>query len=274
MRSRTRDQVLNALPIGSDQVARGTARAVGARRRRPGASRSAAHAVRERRVCAGAADDRDQPRRRLGLRRSQLPERPDRGAVRGSALQRIRSRRSRSRVDVRATPTAARPRRPWCGGRRLSRRLSATPNTCARRAASRRFVERTGTPVFEYSFDYEVDPVAGSRVIHGLEVNLLFGNNFGAPSNYVLGEADRDVLPLDGRLLGAVRGNGNPERRRRLRGALAGLQAPDRAGTGSRQASRARRAESARACGSARPPATSGNRTSADDDRRGSGLQP
>ena len=55
-----------------------------------------------------------------------------------------------------------------------------------------RFVERTGTPVFEYSFEYQVDPVAGSRAIHGLEVNLLFGNNFGAPSNYVLGEADRD----------------------------------------------------------------------------------
>ena len=37
----------------------------------------------------------------------------------------------------------------------------------ARRVA--RLVERTGTPVFAYSFDYEIDPVAVDRVIHGLE---------------------------------------------------------------------------------------------------------
>ena len=54
----------------------------------------------------------------------------------------------------------------------------------ARRVA--RLVERTGTPVYRYSFEYEVDAVAPDRVIHGLESNLLFGNNFGAPSNYVL----------------------------------------------------------------------------------------
>ncbi len=70
---------------------RRTARPVGASRRRPGASRSAAHAVRERRLCPSAADDRDQPGRRLGVRRSQLRERPDRGTVRGGALRRIRS---------------------------------------------------------------------------------------------------------------------------------------------------------------------------------------
>jgi para-nitrobenzyl esterase len=55
-------------------------------------------------------------------------------------------------------------------------------------------VERTGTPVFEYSFEYEIDAVARDRSIHGLEVNLLFGNNFGAPSNYVLGTSDLDVF--------------------------------------------------------------------------------
>jgi para-nitrobenzyl esterase len=54
----------------------------------------------------------------------------------------------------------------------------------ARRVA--RLVERTGTPVYRYSFEYEVDAVAPDRVIHGLESNLLFGNTFGPPSNYVL----------------------------------------------------------------------------------------
>jgi para-nitrobenzyl esterase len=54
----------------------------------------------------------------------------------------------------------------------------------ARRVA--RLVERTGTPVYRYSFEYEVDAVAPDRVIHGLESNLLFGNNFGPPTNYVL----------------------------------------------------------------------------------------
>jgi carboxylesterase type B len=62
----------------------------------------------------------------------------------------------------------------------------------ARRVA--RLVERTGTPVFEYSFDYEIDTVAPDRVIHGLEYNLLFGNNFGAPSNYVLTDPDRELF--------------------------------------------------------------------------------
>ena len=57
-----------------------------------------------------------------------------------------------------------------------------------------RLVERTGTPVFEYLFDYEIDPVAVDRVIHGLEVNVLFGNNFGAPSNYALTDADRELF--------------------------------------------------------------------------------
>jgi para-nitrobenzyl esterase len=55
-----------------------------------------------------------------------------------------------------------------------------------------RSVERTGTAVFEYSFQYEIDPVAQDRAIHGLEVNLLFGNSFGAPANYTLSDADRE----------------------------------------------------------------------------------
>jgi para-nitrobenzyl esterase len=49
----------------------------------------------------------------------------------------------------------------------------------ARRTA--RLLERAGVPVFLYRFDYEVDPVSLDRVVHGLEVNFVFGNNYGPP---------------------------------------------------------------------------------------------
>ena len=62
----------------------------------------------------------------------------------------------------------------------------------ARRVA--RLIERTGTPVYRYSFEYEVDAVAQDRVIHGLESNFLFGNNFGPPSNYVLIGPDLELF--------------------------------------------------------------------------------
>jgi para-nitrobenzyl esterase len=67
----------------------------------------------------------------------------------------------------------------------------------ARRVA--RLVERTGTPVYMYSFEREVTPVAGDQVIHGIDRNFLFGTNYGPPSNYVL-NAD-DLL-----LVGAIGG--------------------------------------------------------------------
>jgi para-nitrobenzyl esterase len=55
-----------------------------------------------------------------------------------------------------------------------------------------RLVEQTNTPVFLYSFEYEVDPVVVDRVVHGLEVNFVFGNNYGPPlfAPYVLDAAD------------------------------------------------------------------------------------
>jgi para-nitrobenzyl esterase len=59
----------------------------------------------------------------------------------------------------------------------------------ARRVA--RLVERTGTPVYMYSFEREVEPVAGDQVIHGLDRNFVFGTNYGPPSNYVLNADDR-----------------------------------------------------------------------------------
>jgi para-nitrobenzyl esterase len=55
-----------------------------------------------------------------------------------------------------------------------------------------RLIERTKTPVFLYSLEYELDPVVLDRVVHGLDVNLVFGNNYGPPlfASYSLGAAD------------------------------------------------------------------------------------
>ena len=63
----------------------------------------------------------------------------------------------------------------------------------ARRMA--RLIESTGTPTFLYLFGHEVVPVAGNRVVHGLEVNFVFGNNYSPPlfPNYALGTADLEL---------------------------------------------------------------------------------
>jgi para-nitrobenzyl esterase len=53
-----------------------------------------------------------------------------------------------------------------------------------------RSVERTGMSVYLYSFEREVDAVVPDLVIHGLDRNFVFGNNYPAPSNYVLNEDD------------------------------------------------------------------------------------
>ena len=75
----------------------------------------------------------------------------------------------------------------------LSRLTSDVEMVCeARRVA--RFVERTGTPVYLYSFEREADAVVPDLVIHGLDRNFVFGNNFGAPSNYVLTTDDLSLF--------------------------------------------------------------------------------
>jgi para-nitrobenzyl esterase len=52
--------------------------------------------------------------------------------------------------------------------------------TCeARRVA--RLIERTKTPVYRYSFDREIDTVVPDHVAHGMDVNFVFGNNYGPP---------------------------------------------------------------------------------------------
>ena len=57
-----------------------------------------------------------------------------------------------------------------------------------------RAMHDNGAPVYLYSFEYPVDEVNPRRAIHGLEVSLLFGNNFGPPSNHVLTPADLVVF--------------------------------------------------------------------------------
>jgi para-nitrobenzyl esterase len=71
----------------------------------------------------------------------------------------------------------------------LSRLTGDVEAVCeARRVA--RSVERTGTPVYLYSFELEIPAVAADQVIHGLDRNFAFGNNFGPPTNYILNDGD------------------------------------------------------------------------------------
>jgi para-nitrobenzyl esterase len=80
----------------------------------------------------------------------------------------------------------------------------------ARRVA--RLAERTRTPVFLYSFDYEVDPVVLDRVVHGLDVNFVFGNNFGPPLfvSYALNPTERALSQTIAGYWSRFAGTGNP----------------------------------------------------------------
>jgi para-nitrobenzyl esterase len=69
----------------------------------------------------------------------------------------------------------------------------------ARRLA--RVIEQTGTPVFMYSYEYEIDTLSLDHVIHGVESNMLFGNNYQPPAftTHALNAAD---LELHGKMAG------------------------------------------------------------------------
>jgi para-nitrobenzyl esterase len=192
LRSRTRDQILNALPIGMDQIVEGA------------------------RVQWGPVVDGwelpDQPRALfeggafahvpllLGTNRDEgwlFVERSFTGEVTEAEYDRTLANEFgfaapdvqsfyAAAFDAVADPALQRKQT-------LAQIVGDAEYTCeARRVA--RAVERTGTPVFLYSFDYPIEAVAGDRAIHGLEVNLLFGNGFGAPSNYALDDADRNLF--------------------------------------------------------------------------------
>jgi para-nitrobenzyl esterase len=55
-----------------------------------------------------------------------------------------------------------------------------------------RAIERTGTPTYLYSYEYEIDTLSLDHVIHGVESNILFGNNYAPPvfPSYSLNAAD------------------------------------------------------------------------------------
>src|SRR5262249_20251513 len=75
-----------------------------------------------------------------------------------------------------------------------------------------RLIERTKTPVYLYSFEYEVDPVVADRVTHGIEVPFVFGNNFGPPlfPAYTLGQAALALSRTMGRYWAGFAATGNP----------------------------------------------------------------
>jgi para-nitrobenzyl esterase len=75
-----------------------------------------------------------------------------------------------------------------------------------------RAVEQTGTPVYLYSFEYEVDAIALDRVIHGLETNFVFGNNFGPPliAGLALTDQDKVLARVMGGYWSRFAATGNP----------------------------------------------------------------
>ena len=98
----------------------------------------------------------------------------------------------------------------------------------ARRTA--RLIERTGTPVFLYSFEYEVDPVVVDRVAHGMDVNFVFGNNFLPPlfPSYVLNDTDLALSRQMSRYWARFAAAGKSKHRRSRRRPLAGVQTSNR----------------------------------------------
>jgi para-nitrobenzyl esterase len=191
MRSRTRDQVLNALPIGSDQILEG-------------------QRVQWSPVVDGL-ELSDQPRTlfesgafarvplMIGTNRDEGWVFVDRSfpnlLTREQFDATLATEFAADAAAIESMYPASDAGTPEEASLRRKETLAAIVGdaeyACETRRVAR-LVERTGTPVFQYSFEYVVDPVAGDRSIHGLEVNLLFGNNFGAPSNYVLSDADRE----------------------------------------------------------------------------------
>jgi para-nitrobenzyl esterase len=93
----------------------------------------------------------------------------------------------------------------------LSRLTGDVEAVCeARRVA--RLVSRTRTPVYQYSFEREADAVVPNLVIHGLDRNFVFGNNFGPPSNYALNAEDLELFGAMSDYWTRFAASGNPNR--------------------------------------------------------------
>jgi para-nitrobenzyl esterase len=59
----------------------------------------------------------------------------------------------------------------------MSRVVGDAQFVCETRRLSR-LLERTGTPVYLYSYEYEIAVLSADHVIHGVESNIIFGNNY------------------------------------------------------------------------------------------------
>jgi para-nitrobenzyl esterase len=51
--------------------------------------------------------------------------------------------------------------------------------------------QRVKSDVFLFSFEWEIDALALDHVIHGLESNIIFGNNYTNPGTYTLNAQDQ-----------------------------------------------------------------------------------
>lgn len=78
----------------------------------------------------------------------------------------------------------------------------------ARRVA--RLMSQARVNVYFYSFEHIIDAVTPGRAFHGLETNLVFGNNFGAPSNHVLTAADLGLFQAMSGFWGRFADTGSP----------------------------------------------------------------
>jgi carboxylesterase type B len=83
----------------------------------------------------------------------------------------------------------------------------------ARRLA--RLIEATRTPTFLYSYEYEIDFLSLDRVIHGVESNIIFGNNYVPPifASHVLNAADLALHTAMAGYWTRFAGTGNPNSR-------------------------------------------------------------
>jgi len=93
----------------------------------------------------------------------------------------------------------------------LARLIGDVEYTCeARRVAG--LIERTKTPVYLYSFNREIDTVAVDHIVHGMDVNFVFGNDYGPPlfPAYALTGADLALSQSIGGYWTRFAATGNP----------------------------------------------------------------